>query len=347
MDRLAAGRAAAARLLSPEVFDYLDAGAGDEVARAEACDAWRRYRLRPRVLTDVTEVDTSVELLGTRLTTPVLVAPMAFHALAHPEGERATARGVAAAGSLLTVSTRSSTELEHVHETPAPWWFQVYVTREPAAYRGAVARARAAGATALVLTGDTPVLGSKPRLERVRIAQADAWLAVNLGRHLPAGADPRSALEQSPAVTVDAIAELRALSGLPVLVKGVLRGDEARRCVDAGADGIVVSNHGGRQLDRAVSSALALPEVVAAVGADAPVVVDGGIGGGLDVATALSLGARAVMVGRPVLWALATGGSDGVENLLRSLHDELTEAMRLLGARSLAALTPDLVVLDR
>ncbi len=314
------------------------------MARGEAREAWRGYRLRPRVLTDVTHVDTSVELFGRRVATPVLVAPMAFQALAHPDAERATAHGAGAAGSLLTVSTRSSTELERVHDAGAPWWFQVYVTREPAAYRGVAQRAAAAGATALVLTGDTPVLGSKPQLEHVRVAGTEEWMTVNLGRHLPAGVDARWALEQSPGVTVDAVAELQALTGLPVLVKGVLRGDEARRCVDAGADGIIVSNHGGRQLDRAVPSARALPEVVAAVGADVPVLVDGGITSGLDVATALALGASAVMVGRPVLWALATGGATGVGTLLRAMRAELVEAMQLLGACALAELTPDLVV---
>ncbi|MEO7745037.1 MAG: alpha-hydroxy acid oxidase, partial [Actinomycetota bacterium] len=282
--------------LSSDVFDYLDAGAGAEVTRAESRTSWHRYRLRPRVLTDVAEIDLTTTVLGQHLATPVLVAPSAHHGLCHPDGEVATAVGVRAAGSRLTLSTRASVPFEDVGAAAGgPWWFQVYLTQDPAVWRGAVQRAAAAGATALVLTGDTPVLGRKPRLAATRVAAVDEYMYVNLGRHVPDGADPATAVEQSPRATVAAIGELRDLTGLPVLVKGVLRGDEAVRCLDAGASGVIVSNHGGRQLDRAVSSAQALPEVVAAVGGRAPVLVDGGLADGTDVLTALALGAAAVM----------------------------------------------------
>jgi 4-hydroxymandelate oxidase len=189
----------------------------------------------------------------------------------------------------------------------------------------------------------SPVVARKPRLAATRVKAVDDHLLANLGRHVPQGADPAVAVEQSPRATTAAIAELRELTGLPVLVKGVLRGDEAVRCLDAGAAGIVVSNHGGRQLDRSVSSALALPEVVAAVAGRAPVLVDGGIADGTDVLTALALGAAAVMVGRPVLWALAADGAAGVEALLRGYTDDLRHAMQLAGAARIAELTPDLV----
>ena len=313
------------------------------MTRREARAAWGRYRLRPRVLTDVAEVDLSLELFGARLGTPLLVAPTAFHRLAHPEGELATARAVAASGSLMTVSTRCSVPLEEVASACAgPWWFQVYATRDPAVHRALALRARAAGATALVLTGDTPYVGRKPRSDGPGIPGIEQMIAVNTAQHLgPNAAD--DAVDQSPSVTVAMIDELATLTGLPVLVKGVLRGDEASRCVAAGAAGIVVSTHGGRQLDRVVSSAQALPEVVAAVGAQVPVLVDGGISSGLDALTALALGARAVLLGRPVLWALAAGGSDGVGELLATLTDDLEHSMALAGAARLAELGADLV----
>ncbi len=330
--------------LATDVFDHLDAGAGAEVTRTESHTSWHRYRLRPRVLTDVAEVDLATTVLGERLATPVLVAPSAHHGLCDPDGEVATVTGARAAGSLLTLSTRASAVFEHVGAAAGgPWWFQVYLTQEPAVWRGAVERAVAAGATALVLTGDTPVVGRKPRLPATRVAAVDAFTYVNLGRHVPHGVDPANAVEQSPRATVAAIAELHDLTDLPVLVKGVLRGDEAVRCLDAGASGVIVSNHGGRQLDRSVSSAAALPEVVAAVGGRAPVLVDGGLADGTDVLTALALGAAAVMVGRPVLWALAADGAAGVERLLRAYAHDLRHAMQLAGAPTVADLTPDLV----
>jgi 4-hydroxymandelate oxidase len=330
--------------LAPAVFDYYDAGSGDEVTREESVEAWEAYRLRPRVLQDVAAVDLSRTVLGTRLDNPVGVAPMAFHALAHPDAELATMQGASAAGSLLTLSTRASAVIEDVAAAgEAPWWFQVYVMRDRGVTRELVRRAAAAGAGALVLTGDTPYVGVKRRVAGVRIPLPDDHYLVNLGRHLTDGADASSALEQDPAVTYDVIAELAAASGLPVLVKGVLRGDDATRCLHEGAAGVVVSNHGGRQLDRSVPSAVALPEVVRAVGGAAPVLVDSGIRSGLDALVALALGADAVLVGRPVLWALASGGAPAVEQLLTTVRDDLAHAMALVGASCLDDLDPSLV----
>jgi 4-hydroxymandelate oxidase len=337
-------RAAARDVLPAEVFEYVDTGSWHGTSRAEAEAAWSALRLRPRVLVDVAAVDTSVELLGQRLRGPVLVGPTAFHGLAHEEAELATARAATRSGSLLTLSTRSSALLEDVgHAAAGPWWFQVYATRDPAVHRGLAQRAAAAGATALMLTGDTPVVARKPLLHGTRLAGIDEHLARNAVQHLPPGADWRAAVEQLPAATPDLVAELAELSGLPVLVKGVLRADDAERCLAAGAAGIVVSNHGGRQLDRAVPTARALPEVVAAVAGRVPVLVDGGLRSGLDVLTALALGADAVLLGRPVIWALAAAGQRGVEDLLEWLLDDLRHAMTLAGAPNLAAVTPDLV----
>jgi 4-hydroxymandelate oxidase len=337
-------REAAQAVLPAEVFGYVDAGSWQGTSRAEAEGSWSSLRLRPRALVDVSAVDTSLELLGHRLRGPVLAGPTAFHGLAHEEAELATARAATRCGSLLTLSTRSSALLEDVgHAAAGPWWFQVYATRDPAVHRGLAQRAAAAGATALMLTGDTPVVARKPLLRGTRLAGVDEHLARNALQHLPPGADWREAVEQSPAATTASIAELTELTGLPVLVKGVLRPDDAARCLDAGAAGIVVSNHGGRQLDRAVTTTQALPEVVDAVAGRAPVLVDGGIRDGLDVLTALALGADAVLLGRPVVWALAAGGQRGVEDLLTWLVDDLAHAMTLAGAPDLASVTPDLV----
>ena len=339
---LSAHADAAAAVLPAAVHDYYAGGSGQEVSLEEAEHAWRALRLRPRVLRDVGAVDTGCELLGTRLSTPVLVAPSALHGLAHPDAERATARGTADAGSLLVVSTRSSTVLEDI-PVGAPWWFQAYVLRDRGLTRALVQRAAAAGATAVVLTGDTPHVGVKKRTGRGDLGLSEEQLYVNLAQHLAAGVRGGQVFEQDPTIGLEVITELAETSGLPVLVKGVLRGDDAEACLDAGAAGVVVSNHGGRQLDRAVPTAQALPEVAAAVAGRAPVLVDGGVRSGIDVLTALALGADAVLLGRPVLWALAAGGADAVRDCLSAVTADLAHVMALAGARTLSDVTADLV----
>ena len=335
---LSAQRAQAGRALPDEVRDYYDAGAGDQVTRDEAEQAWARLRLRPHVLRDVAEVDTSLTLLGTPLRTPVLVAPTALHGLAHPDAEAATARGAADAGSLTVVSTRASRRLEE--GASGPWWFQAYVMRDRGLTRALVQRAAAAGATALVVTGDTPYLGARPGASRLTLSGDPL---VNLAQHLATGDDGDRSAEQDPSAGLEVVAQLAEASGLPVLVKGVLRGDDAEACLDAGAAGVVVSNHGGRQLDRALPTAAALPDVAAAVSGRGPVLVDGGLRSGLDVLCALALGADAVLLGRPVLWALADDGATGVQACLQALTDDLSHAMGLAGAARLGDLTPDLL----
>ncbi|GIG29715.1 alpha-hydroxy acid oxidase [Cellulomonas marina] len=331
-------------LLPPEVYAYYASGSGAETTLAEAARAWSAFRLRPRTLRDVRTVSTAARLLGTDLALPVGVAPMAFHALAHPEAERATAAGTDRAGGLFVLSTRCSLRIEDVAAAAGPWWFQVYVMRDRSLTRALVERAAAAGARALLLTGDTPYVGAKRAVGGVRIPLSAEHFLVNLAEHLPADPDVPALTEQDPSIDTDVIAWLQEVSGLPVLVKGVLRGDEAVRCLDAGAAGVVVSNHGGRQLDRAVPAALALAEVVDAVGGRAPVLVDGGVRSGLDVLVALALGADAVLLGRPVLWALAAGGADGVADLLDQVRAELSHAMALVGSPDVAALDRSLVV---
>ena len=323
---LAAQSAQAAQLLTPDVHRYYAGGAGDQLSLGEAEQAWRALRLRPRVLRDVGAVDTSVELLGTPLRTPVLCGPAAAHRLAHPEAEVATARGVAEAGSLLVLSTRSSVEVDEVR-APGPWWWQAYVVRDHGLTRDRAARAAAAGARAVVLTGDVPYLGRRHGATRLDLT----------GR-----ADPRDS--QDPTIGLDAIGLVaEASGGLPVLVKGVLRGDDALACLDAGAAGVVVSNHGGRQLDRAAPTAEVLEEVATAVAGRAPVLVDGGLRSGLDVLCALALGADAVLLARPVLWALACDGADGVRDCLDAVTEELAHCMGLAGCTAVGQVGPDLL----
>ena len=328
-------------LLPGPTYDYLAGGAGDELTLADSQAAWDRIRLRPRVLRDVGAVDTTTTVLGASVDSPVMVAPTAFHKLSHPEGEVATANGAAEAGALMVAATRSTTPLEDIAGASgdAPRWYQVYVLQERDQTAALVQRAAAAGYQALVLTGDTPLLGL--RLRDVRNAFV---LPANVGEDaLQAGSGVGNLTDQDPTITFEQIGWLREVSGLPVLVKGVLRGDDAVACLDAGAAGVCVSNHGGRQLDGAIASADALAEVVAAVGDRGEVYVDGGVRRGVDVVRALALGARGVMIGRPVIWGLATGGSEGVRRVLRGFQRELALAMALCGARTVDELTSDLI----
>jgi 4-hydroxymandelate oxidase len=351
-------------LLRPDVYDYYAGGSGREATLRANEKAWRRVWLRPRIFRDVSAVDTSVDMAGWaggRMRTPLAVAPTAFHRLAHPDGEIATATGAARAGALYVMSTRSSCRIEDVAEASAgaggTWWFQVYLMRDRELTAGLVRRAAAAGAQALVLTADTPVVGRKGRSKgRSKgddlISEAD--FLVNLGQL----ADLNAA-ELAMDVSFADISWLTEISGgLPVVVKGVLRPDDAEACLAHGAAGVVVSNHGGRQLDRAVPTAWALPGVAAtvrgtlagrvsvdgavpvdgAVAIDGAVSVDGGVRSAEDALGALALGAQFVFLGRPALWALACGGADGVQALLDGLTDDLTHAMALAGAACLADL---------
>jgi 4-hydroxymandelate oxidase len=348
---LEALEAAARARLDPGVYDYIAGGADAERTLADNLAAWSRPRLRPRVLRDVSRVSTATSLLGSEVPTPMAVAPMAYHRMAHPDGEAASAAGAASAGALYVLSTQATMSVEEVAAAApdAVRWFQVYVVRDRGWTADLVARAAAAGYRALVLTVDVPLLGN-----RLRDLRNDFRLPTGLK---PANAPPVGAARQrelavdvlaqagqfDPALTPETIGWLADRSGLPVVVKGVLRADDAIACVDAGASGVVVSNHGGRQLDTVVATADALAEVAGAVGDRAEVYVDGGIRRGTDVLKALALGARAVLIGRPVLWGLAVEGSTGVERVLAGLTGELRLAMALCGAVTLAQLTPDLL----
>jgi len=327
--------------LEPGVYDYFAGGADEQLTRDDNERAWVRLRLRPRVLRDVSSVDTTATMLGATAAAPIGIAPTAAHELVHPEGECATAAGAAAAGAIYITSTLSTRSLEDIAATApdASRWFQLYVRGEVALARRLVERAEASGGyQAVVVTVDVPVLGLR-RHEGVSLAERVALA------HMPA---PDSAdagvYERHVALTFDDLREIISWTSLPVLVKGVQRADDATACVRAGVAGIIVSNHGGRQLDTTIDPPTALAEVAAAVGDATEVYVDGGIRRGTDVVKALALGAHGVFVGRPVIWGLAADGADGVRAVLDDLRTELVRAMKLCGAPTLSDITPDLVV---
>lgn len=336
----------AATRLNPSVYQYFRRGASGERTVAEATEAWDRLRLRPHVLRNVSQVSTATTVLGTEVSTPVLVSPSSLQIQCDPNGEAATAAGVGKAGSLMCVTSNTGVPFARVGETGTPWWVQAYLLRDRGRCRDMLQRARDAGARAVALTADVPVVGALPPTDIPdvwSVVPADNtmanWLVRDRDNHMP-GAPARA-----DDLSLDDIGWLHEVSGLPIVLKGVLRGDDARDAVSAGAAGIVVSTHGGRQLDGAVSSAYALPEIVDALaGTGAEVYVDGGIRRGEHVLSALALGARAVFLGRPVLYALAVEGDEGVRRLIVELTAELAHAMTLTGAAKVADLTRDLVV---
>ena len=352
--------------LDPMAFDYYAGGAHDELTLGRNRAAYEQMALVPRVLVDVSTVDTGVELLGRRHPMPVVIAPMAFQRLAHADGELGVARAAAGSGVTMTLSTLSTTSIEDVAAAgspAAPPWFQLYVFRDRGLTRELVARAEAAGYEALVLTVDAPRLGNRERDARRGFHLPAGLLAANL---IAAAEQERARLEPTgvgsslaayfernldPTLTWRDLEWLAGETRLPVLVKGVLDPRDGRLAVERGIAGVVVSNHGGRQLDTAPATIEALPAVAEAVyragDGRAVVLVDGGIRRGTDVLKALASGAHAVMLGRPVLWALAAGagggGEEGVRHALGLLAAEVELAMMLAGAPDVASLTPELL----
>lgn len=338
--------AAAARVLPEEVYAFVACGADDERALDRNSRAFESRALLPRVLAHAADPDTSTTLLGSRLRAPVLVAPMGMQRMIHPDGESATAQAARAAGVGFTLATGSSLPLEAAADVAGDArWFQLYLMRDRAVSRDLVLRAVAAGYRAIVLTVDVPVVGHRPRDRRtsfqpqpsVHNTNFEPYASVDAGHHAYVA-------DFEPDLGWDDLEWLVGVAGgTPVLVKGVLRADDARRATAAGAAGVVVSNHGGRQLGRPPATLDVLPDIVSAVPAGMPVLLDGGIRRAADIAIALASGAGAVLVGRPVLWALAAGGAAAVTGLLDDLVGELRRTMTLLGARSNGELTADLV----
>lgn len=340
----------AAALLPDYVYDYFRASAGGTESLDRSTTAWRSFLHRPHVLRVTSRIDTATTVLGTPVATPVLVAPMAQQVAANPAGERATAAATAACGTLLGVSTNTAVPFADIAAAGAPWWFQLYVLNDRGLTAALLDRAVQHGARAVVLTADItglahPSPGAAYSVEPTEWGPEAAAQAARLGNLTAeererAGDDGTRAARDLGFGVIEWIA---ARTGLPVVVKGVLRGDDARRAVDSGAAAVLVSTHGARALASSIPSALALADVVTAVGGDAEVYVDSGLRSGTDVATALALGARAAFIGRPVMWGLATNGEAGVRRVLSTFTAELTTAMDLLGAATLADLTPDLV----
>lgn len=336
----------AAAELPADIRDFIGGGSGAELTLAANRAALDRIHLLPRVLRDVSGCRSSATLLGRPVSMPVAVAPMGYHRLVHPDGESAGARAAARAGIPFTAAMLSSRPVERIAEAGADTWFQLYWLRDREKTLGLVRRAEEAGCTALVLTADVPWMGRRLRDVRNRFALpaevTAAHLSASDGATAHRGGSAGSALAAhtgeafSPAVSWADVERLRAFTRLPLVVKGVLDPADARRAEECGADAVVVSNHGGRQLDGAVPSIDALPAVRRAVGTGCQVLLDSGIRSGLDVLKALALGADGVLLGRPVLWGLAAGGAAGVEHVLRLLATELHTALGLAGCARVA-----------
>lgn len=338
---------AARAALPMPVYDYFAGGAEDETTLEMNTAAFRRFVLRPRVLVDVSRIDPSVELFGQRLGFPVLLAPAAFQRLAHPEGEIATARAARAADTILISSTLSTVRLEDVSAAaPGHLWFQLYAFRDRGLTRELVARAQAAGCRALCLTVTVPVQGNRERDARNAFQLPSGIEMANFAGARQArfpdvsgsGLNAFIAREFDPAMSWDVLPWLRSITALPIVLKGVMRPEDAALAVEHGADALIVSNHGGRQLDGAEPTILALPRVSAVIAGRIPVLMDGGIRRGTDVVKALGLGATAVLIARPYLWGLAVAGQRGVEDVLGMLRAEVERTLALLGRPNLASL---------
>lgn len=343
----------AERLMDRAAFDYIAGGSGAEVTLRDNVEAFRRRRLRPRVLVDVSEIDLSTEVLGTRVALPLGVAPVAFQHFAHVDAEAGMARAAARAGAVFCLSTMSSLPLETVASAAdeaasgvpgrPPRWFQLYVHRDRGVSADLVARAEAAGYSAIVLTVDLPVAGYRERDVRNQLTYPE-----RLGNFDAGFLGSRPIVEviagfNERALTWDDLAWLRGLTGLPVVVKGVMTGEDASLAVTHGAAAVWVSNHGGRQLDPVHATIDVLAEVVEAVEGRAEVYLDGGVRRAPDAAMALAMGARMVFAGRPFDFALAVGGEAGVRRAFELLDTELRIAMALLGASSVRELTRRMV----
>src|SRR5579884_387870 len=328
----------AAERVAPEVWCYYEGGAGDEVTLRENRAAYGRWRFRPRVLVDVGEVTTKTTVLGTEVSMPFLVSPLAYQQLLDPDGEKATARAVAAAGTVMGVSTFTCfTHTEIAAAAPGlVQWAQLYVLRDDGVTRSHLDEARDAGCTAILLTVDTPFLGRRERDERLGFTLPPELPLPYVRAALTSdAADPRAQFSiLSPSVTWRDIERVASYTNLPVLLKGVVTHEDATLACEHGAAGIVVSNHGGRQLDGAPATLDALPEVVDAVAGRIPVLIDGGIRRGTDVLKALALGATAAMGGRAPIFGLAAAGEAGVAEVLRILQAEIAAGLALIGCTS-------------
>jgi len=341
--------------LPPAAFGYYSSGAWDEVTVRENREAFNRIEVHYRVLVDVSRRDLSLSLFGDKFSMPIFIAPTAFHCLAHADGELATVRAAGTAGTLMVVSSLSNTRIEDIAAAASgPLWFQLYINKDRVFTKDLVARVEKAGCRALMLTVDTPEWGRRERDVRNCFHLPHGLSAINLIPSNECGeviGQSGAGMGQAFSWMIDAsvtwkdVDWLCSITKLPVLLKGICRPDDAREALEHGAKGIVVSNHGGRQMDTAPATISVLPRIAEAVAGRVPVLLDGGVRRGLDVLKALALGATAVQVGRPVLWGLAAAGQPGVEQALTFLRQEFDLALALAGCQNLKAITRDLVVL--
>jgi 4-hydroxymandelate oxidase len=333
--------------ISHMAYEYISGGAGDEHTLRWNSEAFNHIRLRPRVLCDVSRLDTRITLFGRELPFPILLAPTGYHRLVHPEGELATAQGAGAAHALMVVSTMANTSVEEIAAAASgPLWFQLYVQPDRGFTRNLVQRAEAAKCEALVVTVDTPVLGLRHRETRSKFALPAGIERPNL-KGLPAAittSDHRPREGEiycaviDPTLSWKEIDWLLSFARVPVLLKGVMTGEDAELAVKAGVSGLIVSNHGGRNLDTLPATVDALPEVVAQVAGRVPVLMDGGVRRGTDVLKALALGAAAVLIGRPYLYGLGLGGAEGVSRVVNLLRCEFEMAMALTGRANITSI---------
>jgi len=334
----------ARKRLSRMAYDYIAGGSADEITLRRNRKSFDRILLKPRVLVDVSKLDTRVELFGQRFDFPILLAPTAYHKLVHPQGERATVRGAGSAGATLVISSFATTAIEEMaRDATGRLWFQLYVQADRAFTRDLVQRAEAAGCQALCITVDTPVLGSREREVRSNFQLPPGMHRENLkglgtlaSRACHYSESAIYSIFLDPKLTWEGIDWIQSFTKLPVILKGILAPEDARLAVEHGAAGVLVSNHGARNLDTTPATIEALPAVVEAVEGKIPVLLDGGVRRGTDVVKALALGAKAVLIGRPYLWGLAVGGTAGVERVVRLLRTEFEAAMALCGTPRLA-----------
>jgi isopentenyl diphosphate isomerase/L-lactate dehydrogenase-like FMN-dependent dehydrogenase len=349
--------AAAEEAMDPAAADYVYATAGSGDTYRENRDAFARWRIVPRMLRDVSERDLSTQILGQTLPAPVAVAPVGVQTAAHPDGERATARAAATLGLPMVISTASDTSMEDIAEAApdAPRWYQLYWPSDEGVARSLVDRAEASGCGAIVVTADNYIPGWKPRdlqraelpfIKGIGVAQFFSDPVFRAALEKPPEEDLGAAVGHylgvfvNPRLNWDDLERLRSWTSLPILIKGILHADDATEARERGVDGIVVSNHGGRQVDGAIASVDALPAIAEAVGTDLAILLDSGVRTGADAFRALALGADAVLLGRPWIWGLALGGESGVEEVLRRFLAELDLTLALSGYSKPSQLSP-------
>lgn len=324
----------AASKMTHMAYEYVASGAADELAVRWNRQAFDSIKLNPTILTDVSQLDTGISLLGLNLPYPILIAPTAYHKIMHPEGELATARGAGAAEALYVVSSFTTTPLEKIaKEATQPLWFQIYVRDDRDFTKSLIQQAEALGFRALCVTVDTPAAGVRNRQDKANFALPEG---INTP-HMPGGL-----AEKKPFIWKD-IEWIKSFTKMPVLLKGILNPDDAEKAIEAGVAGIIVSNHGGRNLDTVPATIEALPRIAAKINKRVPILMDGGIRRGTDVLKAIALGANAVLVGKPICFGLACGGAEGVTKVLEILQNEFELAMMLTGKASIAEINSSVI----